>query len=441
MFKGGLLMKLFGTDGIRGVVNEELTPEIAFRLGNALGKYVSNRIFIAKDTRASGDMLEAAIIAGATAAGATVYRCGVLPTPALAIITKLEDAVGVMISASHNPPEFNGLKVISKGFKLPDEVEDNLEKRMKELHYASYNEIGCVIDYKLAFEEYTNYVIQQFPDLDLSGLKMLVDAGNGAAYETTPYVLKQLGAKVEVINNNPDGYNINVNCGSTNPGQAMKRMTTHNLAILHDGDADRCILLDERKQEVHGDKIMGMCAVQMKKEGRLKNDIVVGTVLSNMGLEVFLRKHGIKLLRAKVGDRYVLEQMFEHGANLGGERSGHIIFLDRSTTGDGLITALETIRTMVLSGKKLSELADEVPDYPQIMLNIKCKNKLIVEHKDVKELIEKYKREDTDIVVRPSGTEPLVRVFVQGPDEEYINNVAYEIAGKIEELVKGEENA
>jgi phosphoglucosamine mutase len=200
-------------------------------------------------------------------------------------------------------------------------------------------------------------------------------------------------------------------------------------------------LLDERKQEVHGDKIMGMCAVQMKNEGRLKNDIVVGTVLSNMGLEVFLRKHGVKLLRAKVGDRYVLEQMLEHGANLGGERSGHIIFLDKSTTGDGLITALETIKTMVLTGKKLSELADEVPDYPQVMLNINCKNKLVVEHRDVKELIEKYKREDTDIIVRPSGTEPLVRVFVQGPDEEYINNVAYEIAGKIEELVKGEENA
>ncbi|MGC9772150.1 phosphoglucosamine mutase [Fervidobacterium islandicum] len=434
-------MRLFGTDGIRGVVNEELTSEIAFRLGNALGRYISNRIFIAKDTRASGDMLEAAIIAGATAAGATVYRCGVLPTPALAIITKLEDAVGVMISASHNPPEFNGLKVISKGFKLPDDVEENLEKRMKELHYAPYNEIGCVVDYKLAFEEYTNYVIQQFSDLDLSGLKILVDAGNGAAFETTPFVLRQLGAKVEVINNTPDGYNINVNCGSTNPDHAREKMTSHNLAILHDGDADRCILLDEKKQEVHGDKILGMCAVQMKSEGRLKNNVVVGTVLSNMGLEVFLKKHGIKLLRAKVGDRYVLEQMMEHGAVLGGERSGHIIFLDRSTTGDGLITALETIRVMILKGKKLSELADEISDYPQVMLNIKCKNKLVVENKEVRELIEKYKREDTDIVVRPSGTEPLVRVFVQGPDEEYINNVAYEIASKIEELTNGGENA
>jgi len=432
-------IRLFGTDGIRGVVNEELTADIAFRLGNALGKYVDKRIFIAKDTRASGDMLEAAIIAGATSAGATAYRCGVLPTPALAIITKLEDAVGVMISASHNPPEFNGLKVISKGFKLPDEVEENLEKRMKELHYASYNEVGCVVDYKLAFEEYTNYILQQFSDLDLTGLKILVDAGNGAAYETTPYVLKQLGAKIEVISNSPDGYNINVGCGSTNPDIARNKMTNHSLAILHDGDADRCILLDEKKQEVHGDKMIGICALHMKDEGRLKNDIVVGTVLSNMGLEVFLREHGINLLRTKVGDRYVLEQMLEKGATIGGERSGHVIFLDRSTTGDGLITALETLRVMVKSGKKLSELADSVPDYPQIMINVKCKNKLIVEHQDVKALIEKYKRDDIDIVVRPSGTEPLVRVFVQGPDEEYISNVAYEISGKIEELTKGEE--
>lgn len=432
-------MRLFGTDGIRGVVNEELTAEIAFRLGNAVGKYISNRVFIAKDTRASGDMLEAALIAGATSAGATVYRCGVLPTPALAIITKLEDAVGIMISASHNPPEFNGLKVISKGFKLPDEVEDNLEKRMKELHYANYNEIGCVIDYKLAFEEYTNYMLEQFADLDLSGMKILVDAGNGAAYETTPYVLKKLGAKVDVINNSPDGYNINVNCGSTEPNAAREKMTNHNLAILHDGDADRCILLDEKKNEVHGDRIMGISAVLMKEEGRLKNDTVVGTVLSNKGLEVFLKERGINLLRAKVGDRYVLEKMQEVGAVVGGERSGHIIYLDKSTTGDGLITALEVLRTMVRADKPLSELSESIPDYPQIMINVKCKNKLIVEKPEIRELVEKYKREDTDIVVRPSGTEPLARVFVQGPDEEYISNVAYEIAGKIEELSKEEE--
>ncbi|MGC9796997.1 phosphoglucosamine mutase [Fervidobacterium riparium] len=432
-------MRLFGTDGIRGVVNEELTAEIAFRLGNAVGKYISNRVFIAKDTRASGDMLEAALIAGATSAGATVYRCGVLPTPALAIITKLEDAVGIMISASHNPPEFNGLKVISRGFKLPDEVEENLEKRMKELHYANYNEIGCVIDYKLAFEEYTNYVLEQFADLDLSGMKILVDAGNGAAYETTPYALKKLGAKVDVINNSPDGYNINVNCGSTEPNAAREKMTNHNLAILHDGDADRCILLDEKKNEVHGDRIMGISAVLMKEEGRLKNDTVVGTVLSNKGLEVFLKERGINLLRAKVGDRYVLEKMQEVGAVIGGERSGHIIYLDKSTTGDGLITALEVLRTMVRADKPLSELSESIPDYPQIMINVKCKNKLIVEKPEIRELVEKYKREDTDIVVRPSGTEPLARVFVQGPDEEYISNVAYEIAGKIEELSKEEE--
>ncbi|MGC8902901.1 MAG: phosphoglucosamine mutase [Fervidobacterium sp.] len=432
-------MRLFGTDGIRGVINEELTPEIAFKLGNALARYIDKRIFVAKDTRASSDMLEAALTAGATAGGATVYRCGVLPTPALAVITKLEDAVGVMISASHNPPEFNGLKVISRGFKLPDDVEETLEHRMKEIHYLPYNEIGCVVDYKLAFEEYTNYVVQQFSDLDLTGLKVLVDAGNGAAYETTPYVLKALNAKVEIINNTPDGYNINVNCGSTDPKHAMSKMTNHNLAISHDGDADRCILIDEKKQEVHGDKMIGICAKQMKEEGSLKNNVVVGTVLSNLGLEIFLKSNNIKLIRTKVGDRYVLEKMLEVGANVGGERSGHIIFLDRSTTGDGLITALEIIGVMVKSGKKLSELSDEIPDYPQIMLNVKTKNKLILEHEEVKKIIEKYKRDDINIVVRPSGTEPLIRVFVQGPDEEYISSVAYDIAGKIEQLAKGDE--
>lgn len=431
-------MRLFGTDGIRGVVNEEITPDTALRLGNALAKYVDKRIFVAKDTRASCDMLEAALVAGATSAGATVYRCGVLPTPALAVLTKLDDAIGVMISASHNPPEFNGLKVISRGFKLPDEVEETLEKRMKEVHYSTFDEIGHVVDYKLAFEEYSNYIIQQFSDLDLSGFKILVDAGNGAAYETTPYVLGQLGAKVEVINNNPDGYNINVNCGSTNPENAASKMTNHNLAILHDGDADRCILLDEKRQEVNGDKVIGLCARQMKREGRLKNNVVVGTVLSNKGLEVFLKGIGITFERAKVGDRYVLEKMIELGSVIGGERSGHIIFLDKSTTGDGLITSLELIRTMIKNGKTLSEISSEVPDYPQVMINVKTKNKLIMENEEVKKLIEMFRRDDVDIVVRPSGTEPLVRVFVQGPDQEYISTAAYQIASKIEQLSKGE---
>ena len=431
-------MRLFGTDGIRGVVNEELTPDIAFKLGNALAKFVDKRIFVAKDTRASCDMLEAALIAGATASGATVYRCGILPTPALAVLTKLEDAIGVMISASHNPPEFNGLKVISRGFKLPDEVEDTLEKRMKEVHYSTFDEIGRVVDYKLAFEEYSNYVVQRFSDLDRSGLKILVDAGNGAAYETTPYVLGQLGAKVEVINNVPDGFNINVNCGSTNPESAASKMTNHQLAILHDGDADRCILLDEKRQEVNGDRVIGLCAVQMKAENRLKNNTVVGTVLSNKGLEVFLKGLGIRFERAKVGDRYVLEKMMELGSMIGGERSGHIIFLDRSTTGDGLITSLELISTMIKREKPLSELSNEVPDYPQAMINVKTKNKLIMENEEVRKLIDELKRDDVDIVVRPSGTEPLVRVFVQGPDQEYISTAAYTIANKIEELSKGE---
>lgn len=411
-----------------------MTPEVAFRLGNALAKYVDKRIFVAKDTRISGDMLEAALVAGATAAGATVYRCGVLPTPALAVLTKLEDAVGVMISASHNPPEFNGLKVISRGFKLPDDVEQLLEKRMRETSHVPFNEVGTVVDYKLAFEEYVNYVVQQFGGLSLDGVKILVDPGNGAAYQTTPHVLRALGARVEIINDEPDGFNINVGCGSTNPGHAASKMTTHHVGILHDGDADRCILLDEKRREVNGDRILGVCAQSMKANGRLKSNVVVGTVLTNAGLERFLRERNIRLERTKVGDRYVLERLLELNGNLGGEGSGHIIFLDRSTTGDGLITALEVLNVMVQSGKPLSELADEVPEYPQVMLNVTTRHKLLVEREEVKELISKFSREDVEIVVRPSGTEPVIRVFVQGPDREYVSTVAYEIATKIEKM-------
>ncbi len=431
-------MALFGTDGIRGVVNEELTPEIAFRLGNTLGKYIDKKIFVAADTRASADMFISAITAGATSAGANVYNCGVLPTPALALITKLEDATGVMVSASHNPAEFNGLKIISKGFKLPDEVEEQIEKRMKEHHYASYDEIGHLIDYKFAFEEYVDYVIEKYKDVDLNGIKILVDTTNGATINTTPHVLKELGAKVEVINNQPDGFNINKNCGSTDPKMAISKMTNHNIAILHDGDGDRVIMLDDKKREFHGDKMIGVTAEYMKEIGRLKNDVVVGTVLTNLGLEKFLKERNIKLERTKVGDRYVLERLLQLNGIVGGEQSGHVIYLDRSTTGDGLITALEVLNVITKKGVTLSELYEKVPDYPQVMINIMVKSKSIVEHPEIKETIKKFENEDLMIIVRPSGTEPLVRVFVQGENEEKVSNVAYEISEKIKAVAEKE---
>ncbi|QTA37856.1 phosphoglucosamine mutase [Thermosipho ferrireducens] len=427
-------MALFGTDGIRGIVNESLTPEIAFRLGNALGKIVDRRVFIGKDTRNSGDLLEAALISGLTSAGVDVYRCGIMPTPALAMITKLEDSCGIMISASHNPPEYNGLKVILRGFKLPDDVEKRIEEEMEKTLLVDYRKIGRVIDYKLAVDEYYDYVRKMYNDLDLSGFKLLVDVANGATFEINPEILESFGAKVEIINNKPDGFNINDSCGSTHPEYARKKMRDGWIGILYDGDGDRCIILDESGKEVHGDKIIGIAAKSMYHEKRLKNHAVVLTILSNIGVEKYLKKLGIKTIRTKVGDRYVLQEMLSNEIMLGGERSGHIIFLDRSTTGDGLITTLEILRIVSKSERTLEELADEIPDYPQVMLNVKVNNKEVARRQEIFEEIKKYEGSDYRVIVRPSGTEPVVRVMVEGKDETKANEIADSIAKLVIQL-------
>ncbi|RDI92061.1 phosphoglucosamine mutase [Thermosipho africanus Ob7] len=425
-------MRYFGTDGIRGIVNEFLTPELAFRLGNAVGKMVNGKVFIAKDTRNSGDMLEAALIAGITSAGADVYRCGIMPTPALALITKLEDAAGIMISASHNPPEYNGLKVIMKGYKLPDSLEERIENEMQDVKYNSFEKVGRVIDYRLAEEEYFNYIKELYKNLDLSGLKIVMDVANGATYNLNPKILEYFGAKIEVVNNEPDGFNINKDCGSTHPENIKNYIVNGKIGILHDGDGDRCIFLDENGQEFHGDKIIGLTALQLKKEGRLKNDKVVVTILSNMGLERFLNENSIDVVRTKVGDRYVLEEMLKENITLGGERSGHIIYLDRSTTGDGLITALETLSAMVNSGKRLADLSNLIPDYPQVMINVKVNDKEVYKSKEVFEKLKSIK--DYRVIVRPSGTEPVVRVLVEGPDMDESTIIANDIADLIKKF-------
>jgi len=429
-------MNLFGTDGIRGMVNEFLTPELAFRLGNALGKFVDKKVFIAKDTRNSCDMLEAALIAGLTSSGLDVYRCGVMSTPALALITKLEDSAGIMISASHNPPEYNGLKVILKGYKLPDEIEEKIEKEMKDIKYLDYKKIGKVFEYKLAVEEYINYIHDLYPKLDLSGIKLVVDVANGATFKLNPMVLESFGAKVEVVNNKPDGFNINRNCGSTHPENAKKYMKKDRIAVLYDGDGDRCIFLDETGEEVHGDKILGITAFEMKKQDRLLKDTVVLTILSNMGLEDYLKSKGIQIVRTKVGDRYILHEMLKNGYVLGGEKSGHIIFLDRSTTGDGLITTLEVLKVLVESGKSLFELSSQIPDYPQVMLNIKVNNKNVYKNERIFEKMKKIK--DYRVIIRPSGTEPVIRILVEGPDFEKSNAIAREFYREIEILAREE---
>ncbi|SHH19873.1 phosphoglucosamine mutase [Thermosipho atlanticus] len=426
-------MKLFGTDGIRGVVNEFLTPDLAFRMGNAVGRIIDGRVFVAKDTRNTGDLLESALIAGLVSSGVDVYRCGIMPTPALALITKLEDSAGIMISASHNPPEYNGLKIIFKGYKLPDEIEERIENEMKNIKYVNYSEVGKVIDYQFAIEEYVNYIHKLYPNLNLNGIKILIDTANGATFNLNPMILESFGAKIKVINNKPDGFNINDNCGSTHPEHARKFLKDGDIAILHDGDGDRCIFLDESGEEVHGDKILGITACQMKNENRLSKNTVVLTILSNMGLEKYLTDNGIRVIRTRVGDRYILQEMLNNGFVLGGERSGHIIYLDRTTTGDGLITALEVLSVITKTGKSLFELASVIPDYPQVMLNLKVENKEIYKNKLVFEKIKEYK--DYRIIIRPSGTEPVIRILVEGPNLEKSNEIAEEFYSLIESLL------
>ncbi len=420
---------LFGTDGIRGVVNEDLTPDLAFRVGNALGRvFEGEAVLVGRDTRASGEMLEAALAAGLASAGKDVMLCGILPTPALALLSRKMETASVVISASHNPPNFNGIKIIESGFKLPDEVERKIEDVVSKPGYVSSGRVGRIRRFEGAFDMYVGELISMFQDLNLSGMSLAVDVANGAAYKTTPTVLEKLGADIEVFSNEPDGFNINRDCGSTNIDFLRSVKKSGVIGIAHDGDADRCIMVDEMGKEVHGDKIMGIAAKAMLESGRLKGRKVVATILSNLALEEFLRKLGVELLRTRVGDRYVLEGMLKSGANLGGERSGHVIFLDRSTTGDGLITALEILRVVRKSEKNLSELQSEIEDYPQVMINVPVSDKRIAETREVLEAIEREKDEGYRIIVRPSGTEPVIRVMVEGKDPVRIREKAERIA-------------
>ncbi len=430
-------MRLFGTDGIRGVVNEDLTPDLAFRLGNAIGRLYKADILIAKDTRKSGDMIESALASGIASSGSNAILCGILPTPALALLSSKMRTVGVVISASHNPPKFNGIKILKNGFKIPDSEEEKIESMIESVELSDYRSVGSVERFERAIDVYVGEILQMFDDLDLSGMEIDVDVANGASYRTTPLVLEKLGADVEVFSNTPDGFNINQGCGSTNIDFLRSRKRDGSVGIAHDGDADRCIMLDEDGEEVHGDKIMGIMAVQMMDEKRLKNGRVVATIMSNLGLEEFLKSHGIVLERTKVGDRYVLERMLETGTTLGGERSGHVIFLDRSTTGDGLITALEVLRAMRKSSKFLSDLHSEIPEYPQVLINVEVSDKGVVNDPRILKLVESISEPGYRIIVRPSGTEPVVRIMVEGKDIEVARSKAGEIAQLVGEIDGG----
>jgi phosphoglucosamine mutase len=444
--------RLFGTDGVRGVANKELTPELAFNIGRA-GAYVLSgevhhkpKIIVGKDTRLSGDMLEAALVAGLCSVGAEVELAGVIPTPAIAYLVRMHGAdAGVVISASHNPFEFNGIKYFNnKGLKLSDEIENRIEAiildNIEEIPQAEAENIGQSKIMENARKDYEEFLKSSIND-DFRGVKIAIDCSNGAAYRIAPEILQELGAEVVVINNKPDGININFECGSTHLEQLKKCVIENklDLGLAFDGDADRMLAVDENGETVDGDKIMAICGQHLKEIGKLKGDAIVATVMSNIGLEIFAKKNGIKLLKTNVGDRYVLEQMLETGYYLGGEQSGHIIFLDYNTTGDGILTGLQLLSVLKASGKKLSEAASIMQVYPQVLINARVSNDKKNEYMrdniiaSMVSNIESEFKDEGRVLIRPSGTEPLVRVMIEGKDKDYIEQRARELAILIEQ--------
>ena len=445
-------MKLFGTDGIRGRVNKDpMKPETVLKVGMAVGyllqeKFGRNMVLIGKDTRLSGYMIESALTAGICSMGMNVTLVGPIPTPAVAFLTRtLRLDAGIVISASHNPFEDNGIKIFSSdGFKLADTLERKIEELVLDdgLHHNRPKgpEIGKAFRLDDATGRYIEYIKSTIPKgVTLEGMKIVVDCANGAAYKTTPWLLRELGAEVISLHDRPDGKNINRDSGSLHPEALQKAVKLHRAAagIAHDGDADRAIFCDEKGRIVNGDQIMGMWAADMKRNGLLKKDTMVSTVMSNLGLEKYLEKNDIKLIRTKVGDRYVVEKMLEDGYNLGGEQSGHIVFLDYNTTGDGPLTALHVLYLMKKTDSSLSKLASAIRMYPQILTNVHVEHKR--DFRSVPEIVEAVKDAETRlagkgrVLVRPSGTEPKIRVMLEGEDLKLIKKLGDEIARVIKE--------
>lgn len=446
--------RLFGTDGVRGVANEELTPALAMQLGQA-GAYVLTKenqhrptIMVGCDTRISGDMLANALMAGACSVGANCIYVGVVPTPAIAYLTqKYKVDAGVVISASHNPVEFNGIKFFDgNGFKLPDSLEDEIEELIKSdmrgVKFPTGSRVGKIKYRNDAREEYINHAIQSV-NVDLSGLKIVVDCAEGASFYTSVEALKELGADVVAIHNSPDGTNINANCGSTHPEELQARVVYEkaDIGLAFDGDADRLMAVDELGNLINGDQLMAIVGNHMKNQGRLKNDTIVATVMSNLGFFMMAEKNNIQVEQTKVGDRYVLERMREIGASLGGEQSGHVIFLDENTTGDGLLSALHLLQVMVETGQPLSELAAIMEMMPQAQAGAKVANHKKERYLDypeiakaIAEVSERFAGEGR-VLIRPSGTEPLVRVMIEGKNQKQIDAEAKRLANLIQDIM------
>ncbi len=446
--------KLFGTDGIRGVANEyPMTADVAVRLGKAIAHYFSNgetehrtRVLIGKDTRISGYMFESALAAGITSMGADVQLVGPLPTPGISFLTTgMRADVGIVISASHNPYRDNGIKIFgSNGFKLPDEAEAEIEDLVlsESPPTADASHIGRAVRIDDATGRYIVFLKNTFPkELSLEGLRIVLDCANGAAYKVAPAVLRELGAEVFTLGTEPDGFNINHKCGSLYPETVAARVkeTRADVGITLDGDADRVIMTDETGRVCDGDQIIALCAMALKERGELRNDTVVTTVMSNIGLEIALREKGIKMVRASVGDRYVVEAMRQGAYSLGGEQSGHIIFLDHTTTGDGMLAALQVLAIMKERNQPLSKISKVMTPFPQVLVNVEVAEKPPLDQlesfqTDLK-AVEEELGDEGRVVVRYSGTEPKARVMVEGPTNDDVYRHANMLASSLKSAI------
>lgn len=440
--------RLFGTDGVRGVAGRDLTAELALGLAGAAAYVLADvgaftgrrpRAVVGRDPRASGEFLEAAVVAGLAGSGVDVLRLGVLPTPAVACLTGALDAdLGVMLSASHNPAPDNGIKFFARGgVKLPDEIEDAIEARMADGRPASAGtDVGRVADGQAEAERYLDHVCGTVP-YPLGGLRVVVDCAHGAAYAVAPEALRRAGAEVTAIGIEPDGLNINEGHGSTHLDALRKAVveTGADVGIAHDGDADRCMAVSADGEVVDGDQIMAILALDMRAAGRLRHDTVVATVMSNLGFKLAMRKHGVQVVETAVGDKYVLEAMTRAGYALGGEQSGHIVMLDYATTGDGLLTALHLLGAVARAGRPLAELARVMVRLPQVLVNVpdvdKSRTATSAELAAAVAEVEAELGDTGRVLIRPSGTEPMVRVMVEAPGEEQARQVAGRLAAAV----------
>jgi len=442
------MKRLFGTDGVRGVANRDLTRELAFRIGKVFGRMTheghadDGRILIGRDTRLSGEMLEAALSAGLASQGVDVILVGIIPTPGLAFLTRTQGfSAGLMITASHNPAEYNGIKFFSHdGFKLTDHEELEIEKSITEYEKIRFQELtgrnlGVITRDEVLTSKYLEHV-RRLEKTSLNGLRVVLDLANGATYSLAPQVLSQLGADVRPVCDKPDGLNINVNCGSTHLENLQKEMAKHraDVGLAFDGDGDRLLAVDEKGEALDGDQILLIAARSLVRDRKLRNNIVVTTVMSNYGLEEALQKENITVKRTPVGDKYVIEEMRRCGAVLGGEQSGHIIFLDQNTTGDGLITAVKLLSILKRDGERLSILGS-LNRYPQVQINVRVSSTTNWDHsprvRDALSNAESQIRGKGRIIVRASGTEPLIRLMVEGKEITLIERVAKELAESI----------